>query len=201
MTTVASPPFEWPAALCFWLVYLLTFYVSEAQVVRYTKQTRGAGPTDAQDPLGLLMFVMLVAKSAALGLAWFGVGIPAAPWPAAMLWAGIALMVAGALLRQHCFRMLGPAFTVEVRADPTQPVIDRGAYRYVRHPSYLAAIFMLFGFGVATGSIWGAMLVTAVALAVFWRRIAFEEKALESALGERYRSYAAGRKRLLPGVY
>ena len=49
--------------------------------------------------------------------------------------AGVALLVGGSLLRRHCWRMLGRHFTGNVTAETSQPVIERGAYAWGRHPS------------------------------------------------------------------
>lgn len=202
MSPLDSPsPFSLPWAIAFWTAYVLAFYVSEAGVVRHTKATRGDGPSVKQDSLAALTIVALGAKLVALALAWFqvaAVSSVATPW---LFGLGIALMLLGAALRQHCFRMLGPAFTIEVRAGHDQAIVDRGAYRYVRHPGYLAGIVMMLGFGAATTSVAAAGVMLAAALYVYSRRIFFEEAALEQALGARYTEYAAGRKRLVPFLY
>jgi protein-S-isoprenylcysteine O-methyltransferase Ste14 len=57
------------------------------------------------------------------------------------------------------------------------------------------------GIGIALGS-WGSALVLAlVTLAVYGYRIHVEERALLSALGEPYRDFTRGRKRLIPFIY
>ena len=195
------PPFSLPWAIAFWATYVLTFYVSESSVVRHTKATRGRGPTVKQDSLASLTVVALGSKLIALVLSWFHVG---AVTPSAMPWlfgSGLSLMLLGASLRQHCFRMLGPAFTIEVRAMQDQTIVDRGAYKYVRHPGYLAGIIMMLGFGIGTTSLATAGVMLGAAVYVYSRRIAFEESALEQTLGHRYTEYAAKRKRLVPFVY
>jgi Na+-driven multidrug efflux pump len=71
-------------------------------------------------------------------------------WPAftiasgrlAVFWLGIAMLAGGSLLRHHCFRMLGASFRPVVDVKTDQAVVDRGAYRYLRHPSYSGAILM-----------------------------------------------------------
>src|SRR5204863_1372671 len=65
---------------------------------------------------------------------------------------GLAILIAGSLLRRHCWRMLGSSFTGDVRASADQQVIDRGAYRFLRHPSYTAGIMLNLGVGVALGN-------------------------------------------------
>jgi protein-S-isoprenylcysteine O-methyltransferase Ste14 len=115
--------------------------------------------------------------------------------------AGLVLMWAGIVLRQWAITLLGRFFTVDVRVQSGQPVVDRGPYRYVRHPSYSGMIGTFLGMGLALGN-WLSLLVLAVVptggLVV---RIRVEERALRGAIGEPYRRYAASRRRLFPGLW
>src|SRR5258706_15204579 len=61
---------------------------------------------------------------------------------------GLSILVLGSLLRRYCFRTLGQYFTGDVRARADQPVIRTGPYRLVRHPSYTAGVFKVFGVGL-----------------------------------------------------
>ncbi len=114
---------------------------------------------------------------------------------------GIVMLVAGSLLRRHCFRMLGASFTGDVRARPDQAVVSRGAYRLLRHPAYTAGIIMNTGIGVALGRWASALLIAVASAAVYLYRIAVEERALLAAIGEPYRVFMRTRKRLIPFVY
>ena len=111
------------------------------------------------------------------------------------------MLIGASLLRRHCFRMLGDYFTLDVRAHNEQHVIDRGAYSWVRHPGYTAGIMMYIGVGFALGNWVSLIILTTIAVFVYMKRIAFEERVLEETLGERYRMYMQGRKRLIPYVY
>jgi Putative protein-S-isoprenylcysteine methyltransferase len=114
---------------------------------------------------------------------------------------GVALMIAGSLLRRHCFRMLGASFTGDVRASADQQVVTRGAYSILRHPSYTAAIMVNLGVALALGS-WAAVLILMVAsIAVYGYRISVEERALLATIGEPYERFVSGRKRLIPFIY
>lgn len=46
-------------------------------------------------------------------------------------------MCAGIAIRQWSVALLGQLFTIDVRVHPDQTVVERGPYRWVRHPSYL----------------------------------------------------------------
>jgi protein-S-isoprenylcysteine O-methyltransferase Ste14 len=115
--------------------------------------------------------------------------------------AGLVLMVAGIALRQWAVAVLGRFFTIEVRVQPRQTVVERGPYRWVRHPSYTGMIVTFLGLGLALGS-WASLALLAVLpTAGLVYRIHFEERALLDALGEPYRRFAASRPRLFPGLW
>lgn len=114
---------------------------------------------------------------------------------------GLVLMGAGFVVRQWSILTLGRFFTVDVRVHPGQTVIDRGPYRWVRHPSYTGLIVFFFGFGLALSN-WASLAVLAVVPTFgLLVRIRAEERALFTELGDEYSRYAATRRRLLPGVW
>ncbi len=114
---------------------------------------------------------------------------------------GLTLMTAGIAIRQWAVALLGEFFTTDVRVHPDQTVIDHGPYRVVRHPSYTGMLVTLAGTGLALGN-WAALgaVVVLPTIGVIYR-IGVEERALLEALGEPYRRFAAGRARLVPGVW
>jgi len=114
---------------------------------------------------------------------------------------GLVIMVAASLFRRHCFRMLGSDFRGDVTVRPGQPVVERGAYRYLRHPSYLAAMFLHLGFGLCFTN-WGTLALLVLAVPpLFIYRIRVEERALVERIGAPYLSYIDRTKRLLPGIW
>lgn len=201
MPEVQLPIFSLPWALLFWVAYIWAFYISEAGVIKRTKDTRGSGPELAQDSLAGLMLFTLAAKISAIGCAWFNIAILPRGGVLIAFLTGVGLMLLGSLLRGHCFKKLGESFTVEVRASADQRLVTDGAYRYLRHPGYFAGVIMLFGFGLATGSYLAALIMLVSGVLVYVRRINFEEAALLDAMGERYRVYCATRKKLIPFLY
>jgi protein-S-isoprenylcysteine O-methyltransferase Ste14 len=189
-------PFAWPWALLFWSVHLWAFW-PEFRIVREAR--KHATEQDARS-IQVITWGMAVGYVAAYLLSI----VAALQFPShrvAVFLAGVALMVAGSLLRRHCWRMLGASFTGDVRAREGQEVIARGAYAILRHPSYTAGTLMNLGIGVALGS-WASALVLLVAsLAVYLHRIQVEERALLATLGEPYARFLSTRKRLIPFVY
>lgn len=114
---------------------------------------------------------------------------------------GLALMAAGFALRQWAVSTLGQFFTVDVRLHAQQTVVESGPYRWVRHPSYTGLLLFFSGLGFALTN-WASLATLAVVPTVgLVVRIRAEESALIAGLGEPYRRFAAGRRRLLPGVW
>lgn len=119
----------------------------------------------------------------------------------AAAWAGLGLLWCGIALRFWSFVALGRYFTFTVQTAADQPVIARGPYRVIRHPSYAGILLAVTGAGLITRN-WLALIVIAggvTSCLVF--RIRVEERALLGSSGDSYRSYAADRKRLVPFVW
>lgn len=114
---------------------------------------------------------------------------------------GLVLLVLGVALRVWAILTLGRLFKVVVVIQPDHRVIDSGPYRLVRHPSYTGALIALLGVGVALDSWLALLALVLLPLLGLVVRIRVEEAALERALGDEYRAYAARRRRLLPGLW
>jgi len=114
---------------------------------------------------------------------------------------GLVVMLAGIVLRGWSFLTLGDYFTFTVQVSDDQQVVHAGPYRLLRHPSYAGILLICAGVGL-TGANWaGLAVVVLLPLALLLYRIHIEEGALLSTLGDRYRDYATGRKRLIPLVW
>jgi protein-S-isoprenylcysteine O-methyltransferase len=190
-------PFSWPHALLFWAVFFWAL-LPESAIVRRARKEQGA--SDAKS-LQVILIGQSIASFASFALAFVpALQFPLA-WRAPAFYGGIALLVAGALLRRHCLRMLGPSFTGDVRARADQEVVSRGAYRILRHPSYTAGIMLNAGIGIALGSWASAALYTVASIAVYIYRMNVEERTLLAVIGEPYREFMSTRKRIVPFVY
>jgi protein-S-isoprenylcysteine O-methyltransferase len=115
--------------------------------------------------------------------------------------AGLLAMLAGAGIRIQAVRTLAKQFTSRVTMLQDHTLIREGAYRYVRHPSYLGQILILVGLGalLANGvSLVAAPLFTTIALLL---RIRVEERAMAEHFGQAYEDYRRATWRLLPPVW
>ncbi len=194
---IAPLPFQWPYALIFWIVFAWAFAPEFAIVSR---ARRAAAGSDDAGSMRLIMIGNEAAMVFGISAAWL---LPLATFPAhrvAAFWGGTSLFLAGTLLRRHCFRVLGRFFTGSVTVQADHEVIDRGAYHWVRHPSYTGGMAMFSGMGIAFGNWISIALLTAIPIAVYSYRVAVEERALLKRLGEPYRAYMERRKRFIPFV-
>src|SRR5262249_4374628 len=117
------------------------------------------------------------------------------------LWAGLAIGVFGSLFCLWAIYALGAFFTREVRVDSDQPVIDKGPYRLIRHPSFSGGMLSVLGIGLVLGNTISILCVTVFAAIGLAYRIHVEERALCRAIGEPYRNYMRRTKRLVPFVF
>jgi len=173
-------------------------------LVRDAARGRG-GPAQDRGTRRLVFLALAGALALGSGLAHLFRADPGLWLPGhgtdAPLATGLGLMWAGLALRVWSIASLGAAFRLTVEVDPGQPVVDRGPYRRVRHPSYTGLLLIAAGYGVVT-AVWPSLLLAVVLpLAVLVRRIHVEERALEVGLGEPYRAYETRTKRLVPGVW
>lgn len=116
------------------------------------------------------------------------------PLPGQAAWTvlGVALIVAGlTTLAQGFLAFLRDGRGTPTPAAPTTALVVGGAYRYVRHPMYLATAAVIVGEGLvlARPSLFAAAAVYLATLAFCVRR--WEEPTLRSRFGPDYDAYRA----------
>ena len=192
-------PFVWPYTLVFWAVNVWAF-LPERKVVQSGRE--GAKAADSKDSgsIKVIMAGNAIALTLAYPLAFVRAWSFPQNWQVPLFVAGVLMVFLGSVVRRYCWRTLGEYFTGDVKARADQPVIRSGPYRFVRHPSYTAAMMMFIGIGLALGNWVSLVLVTIATIAAYGYRVAVEERALLDAIGEPYRSYMKERKRFIPYV-
>lgn len=118
-----------------------------------------------------------------------------------VFYVGLALMAAGLIFRACAIRQLGRFFTPEVTVQSGQQVVDRGLYRFMRHPSYTGTFITILGFGLALTNWLSLAIMLVLPGLVYEYRMRVEEAALSEALGAAYRDYMRRTKRLIPFIY
>jgi protein-S-isoprenylcysteine O-methyltransferase Ste14 len=189
-------PLVWP----YWVVFLGVFAWAFAIESRFLRKATSSESSNVKVDAGS-MWAVVVGNWLSMVLATVvAFGVPSATLPNQVLvfWIGIAVLIAGSLLRRHCFRMLGQYFTYDVRVRTEQPVIERGAYRWVRHPSYSAGILMFLGMGLALGNWISVVILLGTIIGVYAYRVRIEERALLATMGNRYAQYMRRTRRFVP---
>jgi protein-S-isoprenylcysteine O-methyltransferase Ste14 len=191
--------FRHGAAEVAFTVLLLTWIGFEA-VMGGRQRLRATGP-DTRDPSYFVLLLALVASVVAAEVLGRRGRLL---WPGGLVWpvvAGLVLMAAGIGLRAWSIVTLGRFFQYRIRVQPGHQVVTSGPYRYVRHPSYAGIAMVLAGIALASGDVWSLLAVAVLGGAGLVVRIRAEERQLTQALGAEYERFAAGRKRLVPGVW
>jgi len=181
------------------LIVVSGIWVAGEIVLAFSTLARRSGRASAdRGTLVLLWVTIIIALNAASFLTFTGRGW--GPFPAAVAWVGLGLIVAGLALRVWAVATMGKSFTSQVAAAPGQVVVSRGPFRLIRHPSYAGSLLSFLGLGFAFGNALAVIIIFVPVTLAFLRRIAVEEKHLKAALGEPYDAYCRRTKRLLPGI-
>ena len=183
-------------------------YLASELLLTITRRSRTkTGEKQDRSTLGLLWVVIglsiaagvYVARSRTLRSGVVGLfDFPESDWIPVL---AIAFFGAGLAVRWWAIVTLGRFFTVDVVIEKDHELVQRGPFRWVRHPSYTGVLVAFMGWAITLGN-WVAMgLVLVPIFIAFVRRMNVEEEALRGALGERYAEYTRRTKRLVPGLY
>ena len=118
----------------------------------------------------------------------------------AIRWLGVALFLAGGVLRIYPVFILGHRFSGLVAIQPGHTLVTTGLYGVIRNPSYLGLLVNALGWALAFRSGVG-LLLAALLLPPLIARIGAEERLLEAHFGAAYAAYRARTWRLVPGLY
>ncbi|MGH7904066.1 MAG: isoprenylcysteine carboxylmethyltransferase family protein [Candidatus Dormibacteraceae bacterium] len=141
--------------------------------------------------------VMVVVHGALFVMPLVEVGFrPRRPRPA---WPWLALLVGATALRWWSIRSLGEAWNVRAIVAAGLDPVERGPYRHLRHPNYLAVIVEFAALPMAAGAWASALVLSAANALIVARRIAAEERLLEEIPA--YRERFSGKARFIPGIF
>lgn len=189
----------WPHVAVFCAAVLVALF-PEWQLFRRRHREPPPGPADRGSRLVIIVVnetCLLLAVAAAM--ATTATRLQSAQ--PVFFWSGIACMFVGGILRTHCMHVLGSHFTSAVAVQPDQGVVERGAYRWVRHPSYTGGILTFVGLGLALANWLSLVVLLAGPLVAYSYRAHVEEAYLLARLGPAYASYMHRTKRFLPFLF
>ena len=166
----------------FWLVMALTAAERLAELVVSARNARWALEHGGVES-GQGHYPAMVALHTGLLIgAVVEVVIADRPFIPLLGWSALVAVVAGQALRWWCIASLGRRWSTRVIVLPGLPLVDRGPYRWLRHPNYLAVALE----GLALPLVHGAWVTAAAftvldAVLLLRFRIPAEERAIAGA--------------------
>jgi protein-S-isoprenylcysteine O-methyltransferase Ste14 len=163
---------------------------------------RSTGKDKAKDKSSLWFLWVTICLSITIGIvvASRGTGFVRAAFPASA-YAGLCFVVSGLILRWSAILTLRRYFTVDVAIRENHAIIDRGVYRFLRHPAYSGSLLSFFGLALFFANWLAFIIIFLPILFAFLGRIRIEESVLLAQFGEKYSHYSARTKRLVPFVW
>ncbi len=146
--------------------------------------------------VGIVVFVVTINILTYL-LWWRSVKWGTMGDPMGLLLFGSLIFIVGYTLRYISIRQLGDWFVPQVAIEINQPLVERGLYRFVRHPSYTGMILAYIGIGIASNSYPFLVLLVLSTSAVLYLRTIREERFLTRTVPG-YRNYRNRTGRFLP---
>ena len=143
------------------------------------------------------LFLLLYA-----GIPWVGVQVDRAlrapPWPPAIPWFGLGLLILGLGGLAWCFALfarVGRGTPNPIR--PPEALVTIGPYAWTRNPIAMSHAAALIGLSLFLGSISAVTIVLLLAGPVHIAML-HEERTLETRFGEVYRAYRSSVPRWIP---
>jgi protein-S-isoprenylcysteine O-methyltransferase len=194
---VALPVFPTGLGLVIFDVTYFVWFASELIGAILVPRLRARGATRVRRDRGstaLIFLTVWISLGIALAFGYGGVG----RLPDWVFYPGIFLMLVGIGVRQWAIAVLGRFFSLDVRVVEDHKVVDKGPYRWVRHPSYTGVLITFIGLSLAVQSIGALLVLLAVFTISFGYRMRVEERTLLAELGDNYANYMKHTKRIIP---
>ena len=106
---------------------------------------------------------------------------------------GLIIFISGAILRRKAIATLGDNWSIRTEIKEKHTLVDRGIYKYIKHPYYLAVVLELVGACLVANAFYSIILVFLIQGPLLLIRINLEEKVLLSYFGDIYKKYITGK--------
>ena len=159
------------------LVIVFVIMVVELRIsLAHERELFRAGAIEAPDPVYATMRWAYPGTFVAMALE----GLVTSSPPGLLTVAGAAVFIAGKALKAWAIASLGTRWTYRVLVIPNAPLVARGPYRFLRHPNYVGVAGELVGVALAAGAYVSGPIAVVLFGTLMKRRIAVEERALDS---------------------
>src|SRR4029453_3446667 len=112
-------------------------------------------------------------------------------------WAAAILCATGLAFALWARVTLGRNWSGIVTLKEGHELVERGPYRFVRHPIYTGILTMFFATAIVLGHIAG-FLGSFLMFASFWIKLGHEERLMLQQFPDRYAAYQKRAKRIIP---
>ena len=129
--------------------------------------------------------IMVVLHTGLLVGALLEVWLGDRPFVPALGWPMLCLVVAAQALRWWCIATLGRQWNTRVLVVPGMSRVERGPYRYLSHPNYVAVVVEGFALPLVHTAWITALCFTVLNAFLLRARIAAENEALRDLAGAR----------------
>ena len=196
---------ETQALLFYILTYavMVLFLVIEKKFLRQGQQAKSLQETEQDQGttfiIGLAFVLSWLTLLVTPFVNYFGIGILEPSLFFSLT--GLLGMIVGIIIRIIATQTLGHYYTRMLQTNTDQVIIDKGLYRYIRHPGYLGNIILFVAAGIAVNNILATILISIMIISEYVRRIRVEEAMLIERFGSNYTQYAMRTKKLFPYVF
>ena len=114
---------------------------------------------------------------------------------------GAILVLIGLIIRINSILTLKQHFTYTVTEIESHEIIEKGLYKYIRHPGYLGQLIIFLGISTSLANWLSVLLMILSVLIGYSYRITIEEQFMKQQLGQKYLDYQKRTKRLIPIIY
>jgi protein-S-isoprenylcysteine O-methyltransferase Ste14 len=171
--------------------------VCDQEWARVTTSSRISDQTSPDSTkLGEWLFRHRTALPLPIAAVILGLRVGQTPPSALLLTAGVAVTVAGELIRLWGVHHIGAIS--RTRSDRLGPLVATGPFALIRNPLYVGNILIWVGFALAARLVWLAPLIVLLLGAEYHLIVRWEESLLVSRLGDDYRDYAERVPRWVP---
>ncbi len=177
--------------IIFGIVWLVASFATKRTIERQGFQWR-------LFEVGIAVVVFVLLKSGTAFSAFMGTTV----WTQTLTIRLIAdaITFSGLLVTLWARATLGGNWSSEVAFKENHELIERGPYRFVRHPIYSGLLLMFLGTALMFDRIGGFVVITIIVIG-FWYKARQEEKLLTRHFAEAYPEYRARVKALIPFLF
>lgn len=155
----------------------IVFALMLVEARRASRNERAQRARGGVEPPGDVYRSMRIAYPAAFA-AMIAEGAVGGFPPLSFVAAGAAVFTAAKALKWWAITSLGRCWTFRVIVVPGAALVNRGPYRWLRHPNYVAVMAELIGVALIAGARWSGPIATTAFGVLVMRRIAVEERTL-----------------------